>query len=88
MIRIVGSEHRYPMYVCICNALTDKELSEVAHQGARTVDDAFRMLGTEVCCGQCRCMAEDVIESTTANPIGAESRGVLAPGSYVLQAAE
>ena len=76
------------MYVCICNALTDKELSEVAHQGARTVDDAFRMLGTEVCCGQCRCMAEDVIESTTAKSVSAESRGGPAPGAYILQAAE
>ncbi len=76
------------MYVCICNALTDKELSEAAQQGARTVDDAFRMLGTEVCCGQCRCMAEDVIESTSAKSMAAESQNMPAADAYILQAAE
>lgn len=88
MIRIAESERGLSMYVCICNALTDKELSEVAYQGARTVDDAFRMLGTEVCCGQCRCMAEDVIESTPVKSADCESQGPFVPDAYVLQAAE
>ena len=50
------------MYVCICNALTDYEIGLVAKQGARTVDDAYAALGTKVCCGQCRCTAQDIIE--------------------------
>jgi bacterioferritin-associated ferredoxin len=71
------------MYVCICNALTDKELSQAAREGAQDVDDAFRMLGAEVCCGECYCMAEEVIESTNSAPSDVRS-----PTIYVAQAAE
>jgi bacterioferritin-associated ferredoxin len=56
------------MYVCICNALTDKEISQAAQEGARNVEDAFQMLGAEVCCGQCYCMAEEVLDSAGAAP--------------------
>ena len=59
------------MYVCICNALTDYEIGLVAKQGARTVDDAYAALGTKVCCGQCRCTAQDIIEdaATATQPL-------------------
>lgn len=56
------------MYVCMCNALTDKEIALAAREGAKDVDDAYRMLGAEVCCGECYCLAEEVIESTVASP--------------------
>ena len=49
------------MYVCICNALTDKQIVSAIEQGARTVADAYKMLGVEVNCGQCICMAQDLI---------------------------
>ena len=66
------------MYVCVCNALTDKDIIEASGRGARTYDDAFRMLGAEVCCGQCRCMAEEVIESAATKSIRGESHGAYA----------
>ena len=65
------------MYVCICNALTDSEIAEASRLGARTVKEAYAVLGVEVNCGQCKCMAQDIINQ---NPAGA------AP--YVMQAAE
>jgi bacterioferritin-associated ferredoxin len=56
------------MYVCICNALTDYEISLVSKEGARTVDEAYKALGSKVCCGQCRCMAQDIINENACTP--------------------
>ncbi|MGE4063834.1 MAG: (2Fe-2S)-binding protein [Rhodospirillaceae bacterium] len=50
------------MYVCICNALTDQQIVTAAEMGARTVRDAYQVLGVEICCGQCTCMAKDLID--------------------------
>lgn len=49
------------MYVCICNALRDRDIASVARNGATTVDAAYAALGTATCCGQCREDAELVI---------------------------
>jgi bacterioferritin-associated ferredoxin len=56
------------MYVCICNALTDYEIGLVAKQGARTVDEAYAALGTQICCGKCRFVAQDVIDGNAQDP--------------------
>jgi bacterioferritin-associated ferredoxin len=53
------------MYVCICNALTEQQIMTAAEQGARTVADAYRLLGVEINCGQCTCMAKDLIDEAT-----------------------
>lgn len=41
------------MYVCICNALRDKELAEAAGADARSVADVFRRCGRRPQCGKC-----------------------------------
>lgn len=41
------------MYVCICNALKDKELAAAAGNDARTVADVFRRCGRRPQCGKC-----------------------------------
>ncbi len=40
------------MYICICNALKDKELA-AASDDARTVADVFRRCGRRPQCGKC-----------------------------------
>ena len=40
------------MYVCICNALKDKELASASHQ-ARTVGEVFKRCGKRPQCGKC-----------------------------------
>lgn len=62
------------MYVCICNALTDSQIAEARRKGARTVREAYAALGVEINCGQCKCMAQEIINE--AEP------------AYFLQAAE
>ena len=62
------------MYVCICNALTDREIAEARRKGAHTVREAYAVLGVEINCGRCACAAQEIIDQ--AEP------------AYTLQAAE
>lgn len=41
------------MYVCICNALNDKDVTEAALAGAGTVKKVFMHHGCEAQCGTC-----------------------------------
>ena len=49
------------MIVCICNAITEQEVRDLARAGARTPEDAYDKLGCEPQCGSCLCYAEAVI---------------------------
>ncbi len=47
------------MYLCICNAITERQVRETAQAGARSVDDLASALGVGAGCGRCReCAAE------------------------------
>ncbi|MFK8017039.1 MAG: (2Fe-2S)-binding protein [Gammaproteobacteria bacterium] len=49
--------HReYAMYVCICKAITEKQVRQAASDGARSLQDLQCGLGVATGCGQC---AED-----------------------------
>ena len=41
------------MYVCICNALTEKVVQQAIEAGADTPDQVFRACGAERACGRC-----------------------------------
>ena len=41
------------MYVCICNALKDRELAAAAQGEAPTVADVFKKCGSKPQCGKC-----------------------------------
>jgi bacterioferritin-associated ferredoxin len=49
------------MYVCICNAVTDKMIRAAAAEGAATLADLERMTGCSGCCGSCADLAEEVL---------------------------
>lgn len=51
------------MYICICNALRDKELT-AASNGARTVADVFRRCGRRPQCGKCLTDVAQIIDNT------------------------
>ena len=50
------------MIVCVCNAITEDELRELARDGARTPEDAYAVLGQEPQCGSCLCYAQELID--------------------------
>lgn len=41
------------MYVCVCNAITDREVHAAMAGGAAGADEVFRHFGTEMRCGRC-----------------------------------
>jgi bacterioferritin-associated ferredoxin len=49
------------MYVCVCNAITDRELRACAEAGMRTVEELSFALGLGTCCGRCRDCAAGVL---------------------------
>ena len=52
------------MYVCICNAVTDKMIRAAAAEGAMSLDDLTRMTGCAGVCGSCAELAEEVLHGT------------------------
>ena len=41
------------MYVCVCNAVTDRDIRGAVALGARTLADLRQSLGVGTCCGRC-----------------------------------
>jgi len=54
------------MYICICNAVTEREIQGAVQLGCRSVDDLRRDLGVASCCGQCAKEVHDVIRGCMA----------------------
>lgn len=45
------------MYVCICNAITDREIKDTIAAGANSLTDLKDRLGVATCCGCCADLA-------------------------------
>jgi bacterioferritin-associated ferredoxin len=54
------------MYICICNAITEKAVRECARQGACSVDQLAFELGVGSGCGRCRDCANEVLREVQA----------------------
>lgn len=53
------------MYVCICNAITDKQIRKAAKSGARSVRDLQRQLGVAAGCGSCIDTASEILRESS-----------------------
>jgi bacterioferritin-associated ferredoxin len=51
------------MYVCVCQAVTDREIHQAARNGARTLKDLRRDLGVSVDCGRCASCARQCLKA-------------------------
>ena len=54
------------MYVCICNALRDKELAAAAGDNVRSVAEVFRRCSARPKCGKCLPDVAEMIEAARA----------------------
>ncbi|NKI33635.1 hypothetical protein HFP89_00460 [Wenzhouxiangella sp. XN79A] len=54
------------MFVCICNAITDRAIREHAEQGVATLDELRLRTGCSDCCGQCADEAEAILRAAHA----------------------
>jgi bacterioferritin-associated ferredoxin len=51
------------MYICVCNAVTDREVDEAIEAGACTRHDVTLACGAGGDCGSCHKMIEERIEA-------------------------
>lgn len=49
------------MYVCICNAVSDRQIQESVAAGAQTLTDLKNQLGVATCCGCCSDLASSFL---------------------------
>jgi bacterioferritin-associated ferredoxin len=49
------------MYVCICQAVTDREIRDAAEGGARNVRELGQRLGVATGCGSCAAEARRIL---------------------------
>lgn len=54
------------MYICICNAITDKQIRHVARNGVRDLWQLQRELGVASACGSCKEQAVKILRETHA----------------------
>lgn len=67
------------MYVCVCQAVTDRQIREAAAGGARTLKDLRRELGVTRDCGRCASCARSCLQEACGNSAK--------PGTALLKAA-
>lgn len=51
------------MYVCMCHAISDRQIREVVDRGAASLYDVQMHLPVASCCGRCEETAREVIEA-------------------------
>jgi len=56
------------MYVCICNALTEADVSRCLETGAMTAADVYKAAGCRPNCGICKDHMEDLIRDQAREP--------------------
>ena len=49
------------MYVCICNAVTERQIKTAVQEGHGTFKKIQQQLEVATCCGQCESHAKEVI---------------------------
>ncbi len=49
------------MYVCVCNAVSDKAIKQAVKQGHESLEAIQRELAVGTCCGRCKPFAQEVI---------------------------
>jgi len=49
------------LYICLCNAVTEKAARECANKGACSLDELAAQLGVGAGCGRCRECASDLL---------------------------
>ncbi len=62
------------MYVCVCNAISDRQIRECVDRGASCLDEVQARLPVANCCGQCEETARELIEThaeSASRPIAA-----------------
>ena len=52
------------MYVCVCNAVTDRDIGNAVAEGCCSLRELREQLGVGACCGRCTSCAQDVLHDS------------------------
>jgi bacterioferritin-associated ferredoxin len=52
------------MYVCICNAVTERDIGSAVAEGCCSLRELREQLGVGACCGRCTDCARDVLKNS------------------------
>ena len=63
------------MYVCVCNAVTDRDIREAASRGIRSMEDLGDQLRVATCCGRCLDHATKVLFQAMTDTAGSPFAG-------------
>ena len=66
------------MYICICNAITERQVRECADAGASSIEDLTSALGVAAGCGRCRECAVELLREACGALAGAVPAGTRA----------
>lgn len=58
---------RPPMYVCLCNGITESQIRDAVGDGARTLSELNLCLGVASCCGRCADCAQQVLHESLSS---------------------
>ena len=50
------------LYICICNAVTDRQVQECVRSGIASIEELTMHTGVGTCCGRCRDTATQLLE--------------------------
>ena len=53
------------MYVCICNAISDRQIQETVAAGPTSLGDLQNQLGVATCCGCCAELASSYLSTSS-----------------------
>ena len=70
------------MYVCICNAVTDGQITKAIRSGCEDVSELSQRLGVGTCCGTCLPTAEELVQSVREAKLGQSQQANNASGLY------
>jgi bacterioferritin-associated ferredoxin len=69
------------MYVCLCRAVTDRQVRHAVRAGACSIADVMECTRAGTCCGGCHATIEEIIDEEQSTSTAGERRSlpVLAP---------
>jgi len=65
---------RKTLFICVCNAVTDKDIKKACTEGARTIGCLKQRLNVATCCGQCHQAAVQLLPKENYTELTASKR--------------
>jgi bacterioferritin-associated ferredoxin len=65
------------MYVCLCNAVTEREVRNAVALGASSLNDLREGLGVAACCGKCASCARQILKDERKSQRASFGNGIM-----------